>query len=762
MTAGNRKAPTNRLAYPRLTDTRTHAVSGLCLLALAATCCTAAPAKESETIQDVLPLEQAQDKAWFKTIHARNPAALADGFLDVTLYDGWQGHSVDPTGTRDSTQALQKAIVDARDAALVAFFPEGTYLVSDTLNCMKRGWRMVTLRRGKSKGKREVASNEKHKVIVLIGSTKGKRPLLKLRDNAPGFNNKEDPKPVVIVWNQSQPDRTSIPCKDATIAHGNGFNMVFRGIDIDIGRANPGAVGLCMTGAQGASIEDVKVNATGGFAGFYYMPGAGAGTAHIEVIGGDYGFYGAGTPCGHIVAGIFRDQTIRSIHSYGAWHIGFVGCRFVKNEAPILTLQECDWNTVGGSVFFKDCSIEITGDDPKPVIDNGLGKMVYLKDVYVKAAGHLIRDRQTDRIPCDGQWTHVREFASLPSPKSRHKSDVLVNGTRTTEPWLEVGGSVSAPPADLLSRHVWTELPSFEDADAKNVKDPDIAAKGDGKTDDTQALQKAIDAHRKVFLPKGTYRISGTLTLKKDTVFFGSTKAHAIITNDENWHPPVESPMITTVDDAEATTFLGNIQFHLCQHTPANDKVTMLHWRAGRHSMVKSTQDQKDPFERKGKTAARFYRISGNGGGRWYFWTSYQGRFRVGETSEKLRYMLIENTREPLTFYGFNPEHSGAALAEIRNAKNIDILNTKVEQGHISIEIFDSENINIIGFGGHAKSRPGRGVIEINNSRNITAWSVGGSAFKAEQKEKDFYCLVERFGGKEIPVPDALSLYKRQ
>ena len=366
-----------------------YAALALCLLAATGTSLPAGPAKKSETILDVLPLEQARDKSWFQQIQARNPASLANGFLDVTLYNGWQGHPVDPTGRRDSTKALQKAVVDARDGALALFFPEGTYLLSDTLNCMKTGTRTVTWKHAR---KRTVRNNEKYRVIALIGSTKGQRPVLKLRDRAAGFADKSAPKPVVIVWNQSDPKKMRIPCKDAVIAHGNGFNMVFRGIDIDVGRGNAGAVGLCMTGAQGASIENVKVDATGGFAGFYYMPGAGAGTANIEVIGGDYGFYGAGSPCGHITAGVFRDQAVRSIHSYGAWHLGFIGCEFTKQTAPILTLQACDWNTVGGSMFFKDCRIEIASDNGKPIIDNGLGKLVYLKDVYAKGAAAVIED----------------------------------------------------------------------------------------------------------------------------------------------------------------------------------------------------------------------------------------------------------------------------------------------------------------------------------------------------------------------------------
>lgn len=52
-------------------------------------------------------------------------------------------------------------------------------------------------------------------------------------------------------------------------------------------------------------------------------------------------------------------------------------------------------------------------------------------------------------------------------------------------------------------------------AGALNVRDAPFGARGDGKTDDTQAIQKALTAalgtHRIVYLPNGTYLVSDTL-----------------------------------------------------------------------------------------------------------------------------------------------------------------------------------------------------------------------------------------------------------
>jgi hypothetical protein len=48
-----------------------------------------------------------------------------------------------------------------------------------------------------------------------------------------------------------------------------------------------------------------------------------------------------------------------------------------------------------------------------------------------------------------------------------------------------------------------------------------LGVAGDAKTDDTVAIQKAIDQHRVLYFPSGLYIVSDTLTLKPDTVLIG-------------------------------------------------------------------------------------------------------------------------------------------------------------------------------------------------------------------------------------------------
>ena len=66
------------------------------------------------------------------------------GCLDVTKTP----YLADPTGTADSTEAIQRAVNEARDHRLVCFFPEGTYLISDTISCsslLSFGYNSLTL-----------------------------------------------------------------------------------------------------------------------------------------------------------------------------------------------------------------------------------------------------------------------------------------------------------------------------------------------------------------------------------------------------------------------------------------------------------------------------------------------------------------------------------------------------------------------------------------------------------------------------------------
>src|SRR5258707_12229679 len=71
-----------------------------------------------------------------------------------------------------------------------------------------------------------------------------------------------------------------------------------------------------------------------------------------------------------------------------------------------------------------------------------------------------------------------------------------------------------------------------------NVKHPPYNAKGDGVTDDTKAIQAALDAAKAnevVYLPASTYLISSTLNISRPNISI----RRGINNNSSGWPDPI-------------------------------------------------------------------------------------------------------------------------------------------------------------------------------------------------------------------------------
>ncbi len=232
---------------------------------------------------------------------------LQIGLLDVTKAP----YFADPTGEVDATESIQRAVNDARDHWLVCYFPDGTYLISDTISCEQKVSKLDRPR--STDGHTQHYWNLPNR-IVMIGSTKGRRPVLKLSADAKGFDDPQNPKLAVWVWAQTRDDA---PGKQEPIwgkeQPNISFSHIFKGIDIDI-RGHRGAIGIRHSGSQGSTLQDVTVQAEGAYAGLSNCCGQGGGTYNVEVIGGRYGItIDRGSRFPLLVACVFRDQTDASV-----------------------------------------------------------------------------------------------------------------------------------------------------------------------------------------------------------------------------------------------------------------------------------------------------------------------------------------------------------------------------------------------------------------------------------------------------------------
>ncbi|MGE3778557.1 MAG: glycosyl hydrolase family 28-related protein [Pirellulaceae bacterium] len=643
------------------------------------------------------------------------------GCLDVTRAP----YAADPSGKTDSTAAIQRAVNAARDQGLVCFFPEGTYLISDTISCEQEV--------NKLERPRHVDGGTQHywpvyRPIVLLGSTRGKRPVLRLAPHAAGFDDPTRPKHAVWIWAQTWFDA---PGKEEPVwgkEQANiSFNHMFRGIDIDV-RGHTGAIGIRHSGSQGSTMQDVTVYADGAYAGLNCCPGQGGGTHHVEVIGGQYGIViepDSRFPL--LNACSFRGQTKAAIrYARGGSQVPtlLVGCQFEPASRTVVDLTT-ERNYAGLSLV--DCIVSLPAGGV--VFGTKQPENLYLENTWVRGANTVHSGGAP--LPEQSRWTRIDRY-------SRHtnQSVNLVNGTVAPGEIAEWSPVDSVPDfADIRSRH-YRPGPSFEDADAVNVRD--FGAKGDGLTDDTNAFIQAIAQHDKIFVPNGDYVLTGKLRLRPHTHLFGLNRAFASLGagrrrsagGEPGPSPESDSFTIETVDDAEAAPGLSFLTVQ-----------GRVEWRSGRGTWMLSRAS---------------FHISGQGGGRFY------GVMAMG------RPLIFSGIRQPTALYALNVERvTQNPQSEFRNCEHLRVYYFKVEAGTIQRQnagdgntpgrIADSRDVRIYCMYGNVRQLGERPMLEVVNSDQILVTQL--KAFAPSR----FPHLIETRGAEQSVVPStaACALFLR-
>ena len=286
--------------------------------------------------------------------------------------------------------------------------------------------------------------------------------------------------------------------------------------------------------AEGSAIEDCTIDATHGLTGIQGGIGSGGSSAGVTVIGGrvglDFTGYMSGTQPTPVITGFtLRGQTEAAIRSTSRQTLVAVGLKIVADRCAGPLIQVGRGLAANhGTLTMVDSEIEFSGtalaQSERVVVDSDRG--VYLDNVYVRGATKVLIDPElkTELAGNPQGWLHVRQFAAPSSPRENqghaYRYPVYVDG-RQVEKVSDVAPD-QAPPAGLQSQHLWSpQFPGFESPGAANVKEPPYRAQGDGRTDDTAAIQRAIDDHEVVFLPKGCYLLTQTLELKPHTKLIG-------------------------------------------------------------------------------------------------------------------------------------------------------------------------------------------------------------------------------------------------
>jgi sugar lactone lactonase YvrE len=401
-------------------------------------------------------------------------------------------------GLGDDTDALQHAIdqVEQTTQQGIVFLPEGRYRISHTVYV----WPGVRL--------------------IGYGTH---RPVIVLGDNTPGYG---DGLAYMMFFTGGSPPQPGAPARNGqTYRRRPGSDSIFPGtvpavrniidanpgtfysaisnIDFDMGEGNAGAVGIRFHAAQHCFMTHMEFRIRSGMAA---MNDVGNEAEDLHFIGGRYGI-------------------ITSKPSPG-WQFTLLDSTFdgqreaaIKEHEAGLTLVRDNFRNVPAAVS----------------IDPGYAEEVWIKDSrFEQISGPAITisneynartEINTDNVLCKGVpvFAHMRESGvDLAAPGATYRVQSFVHGLS-----IDHIGDIGAirtlfnatkidalpptlPPAirDLPSHKNWANL-------------RDLGAKGDGVTDDTEAIRQAIATNRILYVPAGHYRVSDTVLLRPDTVLIG-------------------------------------------------------------------------------------------------------------------------------------------------------------------------------------------------------------------------------------------------
>jgi len=600
-------------------------------------------------------------------------------------------------GRADDSVAIQRAI-DAAAAGGhggVVFLPSGRYRISRT----------IFLRSAVR--------------VFGVGAT---RPVILLGDHSAGFGagvaamvsfTGED---QYRVGNVPVPPPTSVPRNpDIFDATSSTFYSALSNVDFEIGQGNAGAVAVRFRVAQHGFLRHVDFHLGSGLAGIYQ---AGNECEDLRFYGGRYG--------------ILTEKTSP------AWQFTLIDSEFEGQRDAAIREHEVDLTLVNVAIRNTPVGIEI---------DRGYSDSLWGKDVRfenVSRAGVVIssEDSVFTQIGFDNAlarntpvFAQFRDSGRTVAGKGgQYRVSDFSYGLKL--PGLgamgEFATDVTMVPLGRLPKRRAPAIRALPPVrEWANVRD--FGVKGDDETDDTAALQRAIDSHRVVYLPMGRYRVTDTLKLRPDSVLIA---LHPSLTH---LYLPDDTPAFAGVGGAKALLQSARggeaIVSGIGLWTGGvNPRATALLWRAGEASMVNDVKIQggggtvltKGSPIGFGDPRARFdgqhpsIWVTDGGGGTFAAIWSPNTLASAG--------FYVSDTKTPGHVYELSAEHHYRAEIVLDNVENWEFLAPQTEQevrdgvNAISTEFRNSRNILFANYHGYRVTRsikPMDAAVKLYNSSDI-------------------------------------------
>ncbi len=570
----------------------------------------------------IIPSWGLLNAASFYTVRLDDPAAV---------YLARPEFPVHGDGVEDDSPALQQAIdnVASSTGAGVLFIPKGTYRLTRTVSVWPG--------------------------IRLIGYGDS-RPVFRLAESTPGFQEGAGKYMFFFSGGRGFGPNAGGPPQDG---NPGTFYSAMSNIDIEIGPGNPAAVGVRFHVAQHCYLAHMDFRLGSARAG---LEDIGNEVEDLHFTGGQYG--------------------ITTRRSAPGWPILVIDCTFEEQRVAAIGDREAGLTLVRPQFRNVPTAVSIVPGSPE---------QLWISDARfesITGGAIVVSDEDSARTQINLQNVACKNVPVLASFRESDKTFTGVGSAYVVEQFthgLHLSGpggqrQIKATQANRVVSDLPTpaasDIPALPDA-ATWVNVRTLGVTGDGKTDDTAALQEAIAGHRTLYLPMGWYCVSDTLTLRPDTVLIGLHPSATVINLPDNTtafqgngrpKPVLEAPRGGTNIVTGIGVYTGAI----------NPRAVGVKWMAGERSMMNDVRlhgghgtripgPQRGGFGRLGNRDAWNSQhaslwVADNGGGTFKdIWTP-SPYAQAG--------MLISDTSTSGRVYAMSLEHHVANEMILRNASN--------------------------------------------------------------------------------------------
>jgi sugar lactone lactonase YvrE len=590
-------------------------------------------------------------------------------------------------GTTDDSAGLQAAIdkVQASKGEGIVFVPAGRYRITRTIYIWP--------------GVRVIGYGAERPIFVLGANTPGydgdiaymfffagARPRSSGQRASREFSPPPTPPGVV-------PPDTAVPD-----ANPGTFYSAMSNVDFEIGEGNAGAVGIRFHAAQHALLSHIDFQTGSGFAAIHEVANE---AEDLHFHGGRYGIMARKpSPAWQftLIDSTFDGQREAGIRENEA------GLTLVHDQFRNMpTAIEID-PRYSDQLWIKNSQFQnISG--PAIILSNEKSRMTEInaENVLCRNVPIFAKLRESGRqFTQPGELYEVSRFSHGLTLRTGQK----VAEISTQYDALKLTASPSPSPPALH--------PLPDQASWVNVHT--LGVKGDGVTDDTVQLQKAVDEHQSLYFPTGRYLLSNTLTLRPDSVLIGldpSTTQFDLADGTAAFQGPGSPKPLLFAPSGGASIVSGLGIFT----GGLNSRAAGLLWSSGKDSLVNDVRflgghgtnapsgARIDPYNNTHTADPDLHKpwdaqypslwIDGGGGSFVNIWTP--------DTYAQAG-MLVSNTSVPGFVYELSSEHHVRAEIKLDHVANWELyaLQTEEESGESqnasSLEIDNSKNITIANY----------------------------------------------------------------